>query len=105
MGGTLIPLGLTVLPAPASWQQYVPGLIHATLRAWFAKQFGDAILTFPLVMAWGERGHPGAGKRSIGWLWPLLLLLGVATSGREIGRPEGMYTFPADNSLGSNVQK
>ena len=80
VGLILFPLGLTVLSALASWQQYVPGLINGTLQVWFAKHFGVAILTFPLVMAWGERGHPGAGKRSIGWLWPLLLLLGVATS-------------------------
>lgn len=80
VGLIVFPLGLTLLSTLSRWEQSAPAVINGALQVWFAKHFGVAILTFPLVLAWGERGHAGAGKRSIGWLWPLLLLLGVATS-------------------------
>ena len=53
----------------------------AAFQMFFAKQFGVAVLTLPLVIGWQERTRPvpptGAGRR---WVWPVALAVGLGVS-------------------------
>lgn len=74
-GNALLSSSLIVLADPAQ-------AVSAAFHAFFAKQFGVAVLVLPVVIAWGERGRRG-------WQRPLrrldvgvflLLLLGLVFS-------------------------
>lgn len=55
--------------------------VSAAFQMFFAKQFGVAVVTLPLVIGWQERTLPAA-RSTIGrhWMWPVVLGLGLAIS-------------------------
>lgn len=80
IGLLVFPTGMTLLVGLSTLSMSAEQQMSSVLQTWFAKHFGVVVLTFPLVLAWCERGYSGARRRPIGWLWPLLLMLGVFTS-------------------------
>lgn len=80
IGLILFPAGLAVLGCLLNLRDGTAGQVSAIIQVWFAKHFGVAVLTFPLVLAWCERNRSVTRRQSIGWVWPLLLLLGVLVS-------------------------
>lgn len=74
-GSALLSSSVIVLTNPAL-------AVNAAFQAFFAKQFGVAVLALPVVIAWGERGRRGwqrpLRRRDIAVF--LLLLLGLAFS-------------------------
>lgn len=75
------PLGSALISLAAGWALGNPERWLGFLQLLFARYFGVAVLTLPLVMAWCEGG--GARARvpaRWGWLWPLLLALCVAVA-------------------------
>lgn len=55
--------------------------LSTAFQMFFAKQFGVAVVTLPLVIGWQERILP-APRSTIGkhWLWPVVLGVGLAIS-------------------------
>lgn len=80
IGLIVFPAGLALLGSLSALHLDFAQQLNAIIQTWFAKHFGVAVLTFPLVLAWCERNHAGVRRHAIGWLWPLLLLLGVLVS-------------------------
>ena len=80
IGLMAFPTGLMLLGVVANLHTGVPQQLSAIIQVWFAKYFGVAVLTFPLVLAWCERKRTFGRRYSVSWLWPLLLLLGVLVS-------------------------
>ena len=74
-------VGLLVFPVGAAAAGVVTGSVFGEPTRWlsaiqmlFAKYFGVAVLTFPLVMVWCEKGDPPARPLPrANWLWPVLL--------------------------------
>ena len=55
--------------------------LSAAFQMFFAKQFGVAVVTLPLVIGWQERAAPAPGTDTARhWLWPVALGLGLAVS-------------------------
>lgn len=57
--------------------------LSSIFQMFFAKQFGVAVVTFPLMVAWTERRQDapnGHHNGWAGWLWPLLLIGGLLIS-------------------------
>jgi len=55
--------------------------VSAAFQMFFAKQFGVAVVTLPLVIGWQERAlPPSRAKVGAHWLWPVMLGLGLAIS-------------------------
>ncbi|GAB3089259.1 ATP-binding protein [Lysobacter terrae] len=82
IGLLLCPLGLTAIGAASKFRAY-PGdeIATAAVEVLFAKHFGVAIITFPLVMAWCEKSAPKRERLSTReWLWPVLLCVSVIGS-------------------------
>ncbi|KRG69975.1 EAL domain-containing protein [Pseudoxanthomonas dokdonensis] len=74
----LYPLG-SALIAWASMAALRPAVAHEVgVLVFFARYFGIAIVTLPLMVAWAERRQPAADRHPRWRGWPLLLLLGVA---------------------------
>ena len=81
IGLLLFPLGSTAIALLAGLQLSNTERMVAAAQILFARHFGVAVLTFPLVMAWCERNTPRSRTlRPHDWLWPLLLCLGVVAS-------------------------
>ncbi|HJS35261.1 MAG TPA: bifunctional diguanylate cyclase/phosphodiesterase [Pseudoxanthomonas sp.] len=55
--------------------------ISSAFQMFFAKQFGVAVVTLPLVVAWRERGYP-TPRLDVGshWMWPVMLGTGLVLS-------------------------
>ncbi len=78
------PLGRAVISATV-WviDLRLDAVISTVFQTFFAKQFGVAVLTLPLLLAWTEsrrRPPPGRASRALRLLWPLLLLGTMALS-------------------------
>ena len=80
IGLIVFPAGLALFGLLTSFNETLANGASTFIQVWFAKHFGVAVLTFPLVLAWCERNHIAVRRHAIGWLWPLLLLLGVLVS-------------------------
>lgn len=85
VGLLLFPLGSTVTALLAGLSLPAADNLFAAIQTLFARYFGVAVLTFPLVMAWCERTTPS--PRPLRWwhaAWPLvlcgLLVMTVAAS-------------------------
>lgn len=81
-------IGLLAYPAGSALLGLLYGLPYGAagqlgglIQTLFAKYFGVATLTLPLVVAWSERHRPPLVRRSGRWpLWPLLMGVGLASS-------------------------
>lgn len=70
----LLGLSIVLVSSPAD-------ALSAAFQMFFAKQFGVAVLTLPLVVGWLERNAPTPpGDVGTHWLWPIVLGLGLAVS-------------------------
>ncbi|WP_139202894.1 bifunctional diguanylate cyclase/phosphodiesterase [Pseudoxanthomonas sp. GM95] len=77
LGRALISATVLVINLP------VEAVVSTVFQTFFAKQFGVAVLTLPLMLAWTEsRRQPPPGRASLGLrvLWPLLMLATMALS-------------------------
>lgn len=75
------PLGSALISLAVGWALGNPERWLGFLQLLFARYFGVAVLALPLVMAWCEGGSVRDGvPRRWGWLWPLLLALGLAAA-------------------------
>lgn len=65
-----------LLSSPMGWVDAFSGVLPGMVQIYFAKYFGVAVVTLPLVVAWTERKQPAphGGRRT--WMW-LLVLTGV----------------------------
>ncbi len=74
-GLLLYPFGHALLGASVIVPTDPAQASNAAFQAFFAKQFGVAVVVLPLVASWGERGHP-RWQRPLRRtdLWPFLLL-------------------------------
>ena len=55
--------------------------ISSAFQMFFAKQFGVAVVTLPLVVAWRERGYPAPRLDAAShWMWPVALAAGLVLS-------------------------
>lgn len=81
IGLLLFPLGTTAVSLLISLHLNLAERMSGVTQVLFAKHFGVAVLTFPLVMGWCERHAPRPrALRWQDWLWPLLLCLGAMLS-------------------------
>ncbi|HVK50941.1 MAG TPA: bifunctional diguanylate cyclase/phosphodiesterase [Pseudoxanthomonas sp.] len=87
--GRLVVVGLFVFPA--GWAllggtilviEQPAVAISSIFQMFFAKQFGVAVVTLPLMVAWTEREpqNPPRSTGLAGWGWPLALIAGLGVS-------------------------
>jgi len=87
--GRLVVTGLFVFPA--GWAllggtilviEQPAVAVSSIFQMFFAKQFGVAVVTLPLMVAWTEREQLAPHRRSglSGWGWPLALIAGLTVS-------------------------
>ncbi|MBA3930827.1 MAG: hypothetical protein C0521_14700, partial [Xanthomonas sp.] len=70
----LLGLSIVLVTSPA-------GATSTAFQMFFAKQFGVAVVTLPLVIGWQERATPSPRSDvATHWLWPVALGLGLAVS-------------------------
>ncbi|GGD35067.1 EAL domain-containing protein [Pseudoxanthomonas indica] len=82
MGLFVYPAGLALLGGTTVLIAEPAVAISSMFQTFFAKQFGVAVVTLPLLAAWTERGEtaPHRSSRFAGWGWPLALIAGLAIS-------------------------
>jgi len=81
MGLLLYPVGLALAGSTIVFLSTPEAALSAVFQTFFAKQFGVAVVTLPLVIAWGERARKGARPDvMVQWWWPVLLGGGLAVS-------------------------
>ncbi len=69
----LYPAGLALLGASIILLSTPQVALSDVFQTFFAKQFGVAVVTMPLVIVWCERGRGPSRIPKRGWWWPLLL--------------------------------
>jgi EAL domain-containing protein (putative c-di-GMP-specific phosphodiesterase class I)/GGDEF domain-containing protein len=79
-GLLLYPAGMAVLGASIVLLSTPQVALSDLFQTFFAKQFGVAVVTMPLVIVWCERGRPLSPMPKRGWWWPLLLCGVLAAS-------------------------
>ena len=98
VGLLLFPLGSTVTALMAGFSLSVADNMFAAIQTLFARYFGVAVLTFPLVMAWCERDTPPPSP--LRWwhaAWPLMLCgLLVVTAAASQGALQGIAVTGSD---------
>ena len=99
IGLLVFPAGITLLGTIASLHSSVQQQTSWAMQVWFAKFFGVTVLTFPLVLAWGERDQPSNNRASVGLLWPLLLAFVVAASVLLTRQVRGAFSMPGENGM------
>lgn len=81
IGLLLYPLMLALVGFSIAAVSTSTAAISTVFQMFFAKQFGVAVVTLPLVVAWRERGHPAPRMDAAShWLWPIALGAGLAAS-------------------------
>lgn len=99
IGLLLFPLGTTAVSLLVGPHLDFADRLSSTTQVLFARHFGVAVLTFPLVMAWCERQAPGPPTlRWKQWLWPSLLCLGVLASIVATARIQADFLALGDRS-------
>lgn len=89
-GAALIGVVITLPYADLSRQ------LNWLLQSFLAKQFGVTVLTLPLLVAWCEWHHPAPGFRSVRWLVPLLLGIGVFASAHAMQMTRDAFAVGGD---------
>lgn len=81
IGLLLYPLILALVGFSIAMISTSSAAISTVFQMFFAKQFGVAVVTLPLVVAWRERGHaPPRSEAALHWLWSIALGAGLAAS-------------------------
>lgn len=81
IGLLLYPLIVAVLGLSNLLVSSPGGALSAAFQMFFAKQFGVAVVTLPLVIGWLEWSEPAPRSDTANhWLWPVALGLGLAVS-------------------------
>jgi EAL domain-containing protein (putative c-di-GMP-specific phosphodiesterase class I)/GGDEF domain-containing protein len=74
----LFPCGMAAITLLGGWLWNDPDMFSGAIQIVFAKYFGVAVLTLPLVFAWSERGATRTEElRRRDWLWPATLGLAL----------------------------
>jgi EAL domain-containing protein (putative c-di-GMP-specific phosphodiesterase class I) len=81
IGLLLFPLGTAVIAYFSALALPPAERLATVLQILFARHFGVAVLTFPLVVGWCARHAAAPGElRGSAWGWPVLLLAGALAS-------------------------
>lgn len=76
IGLLLYPLVLALVGFSIALVSTSGAAVSTVFQMFFAKQFGVAVVTLPVVVAWRERGHP-APRSEAAWHWLWLVALGA----------------------------
>lgn len=79
-GLLVYPAGLAMLGGTMAVIAPPVEALSAAFQMFFAKQFGVAVITLPLVVAWREGRQSFRRGRAAGWAWPLALIAGLGLS-------------------------
>jgi len=79
-GLLLYPAGMALLGASIVLLSTPQVALSDVFQTFFAKLFGVAVVTMPLVVVWCERGRQTSRMPKRGWWWPLLLCGVLAAS-------------------------
>ena len=81
IGLLLYPVGLALAGSTVAFLTTPETALSVVFQTLFAKQFGVAVVTLPLVVAWGERGQKSPTLSAMRhWWWPVLLAAGLGIS-------------------------
>jgi EAL domain-containing protein (putative c-di-GMP-specific phosphodiesterase class I)/GGDEF domain-containing protein len=91
-GLLLYPAGWALLGASIVLLSTPQVAVSDLFQTFFAKQFGVAVVTMPLVIVWCERGRQPSQMPKRGWWWPLLLCGLLAASLWTTVHVQGTFT-------------